>query len=218
VTNLHKMQTLKLLKSSGEITKKESVMRKKKQRNLEYKADLLADLRDDAEFAAEYLSAAYADSHGAFLVALRDVAEARKGISKVASLAKVNRESLYRALSESGNPTFCTLGSIWDVLQLGVQFYAKRSEITHGEKPSENDEIKSKPTSQKCQSIFSNVGWNTSSPVIVAKGSNMNLSVIAAKPSTKDAIETMHSEVMPYISKTATESTKYRNASGSEHD
>jgi probable addiction module antidote protein len=59
-------------------------------------------------------------------VALRDVAEARKGISKIASVAKLNRESLYRALSESGNPTFCTLGSIWEALQLGVKFYAKR--------------------------------------------------------------------------------------------
>jgi probable addiction module antidote protein len=117
---------LPLPKPSGETTKKENAMPRKKKRNVDYKADLQADLRADAEFAAEYLSAAYADSRGAFLVALRDVAEARKGISKIASVAKLNRESLYRALSESGNPTFCTLGSIWEALQLGVKFYAKR--------------------------------------------------------------------------------------------
>lgn len=46
-------------------------------RNPDYKADLLADLRDDPVYAAEYLSAAYDDSQEAFLVALRDVAEAK---------------------------------------------------------------------------------------------------------------------------------------------
>jgi probable addiction module antidote protein len=97
-------------------------MRKKKLRNLNYKADLIADLRASAEFAAEYLSAAHSDSRGAFLVALRDVVEARKGIAKVAAQAKVNRESLYRCLSDVGNPTLSTLNSIWDVLGLEIEF------------------------------------------------------------------------------------------------
>ena len=96
-----------------------------KKRNLEYRADLLADLRASAEFAAEYLSAAYADSRGAFLVAMRDVIEARKGIAKVAAQAKVNRESLYRTLSEAGNPRLSTLNSIWGVLGFEVQFKPK---------------------------------------------------------------------------------------------
>ncbi len=100
-------------------------MRKKKLRNLNYKADLLADLRENAEFAAEYLSAAYADSRGAFLVALRDVVEATKGIAKVAAQARVNRESLYRSLSETGNPTLSTLNSIWNVLGLDIGFKPK---------------------------------------------------------------------------------------------
>jgi probable addiction module antidote protein len=102
-------------------------MRRKKQRNLDYKADLLADLRGSAEYAAEYLSAAHADSRGAFLVALRDVVEARKGIAKIALQAKVNRESLYRTLSERGNPTLATLNSIWDVLGLDVLFKAREA-------------------------------------------------------------------------------------------
>ena len=100
-------------------------MRRKKQRNLNYKADLLADLRESAEFAAEYLSAAYSDSRGAFLVALRDVVEARKGMAKVAAQAKVNRESLYRCLSDAGNPTLSTLNSIWNVIGLDIEFKPK---------------------------------------------------------------------------------------------
>ena len=45
-------------------------------RGLNYKADLLDDLRNSPIFAAEYLSAAYADSREAFLVALRDTESA----------------------------------------------------------------------------------------------------------------------------------------------
>jgi probable addiction module antidote protein len=89
-------------------------------KNLNYKADLLADLRNDLGYAAEYLSAAYADSQEAFLVALRDVAEAQKGVGRVAELAKVNRENLYRTLSRHGNPTLNTVGSVLDVLGLKV--------------------------------------------------------------------------------------------------
>ena len=87
-------------------------------RNVDYKADLLADLRDDRAFAAQYLSSAFADSQEAFLVALRDVAEAQKGIAKVAAQAKVNRENLYRTLSKKGNPTLSTVGSVLGVLGL----------------------------------------------------------------------------------------------------
>ena len=89
-------------------------------RNLDYKADLLADLRDDIGFAGEYLSAAYEDSQEAFLVALRDVAEAQKGMAKVASQARVNRENLYRTLSRQGNPRLNTISSVLEVLGLKV--------------------------------------------------------------------------------------------------
>jgi probable addiction module antidote protein len=102
-------------------------MRRKKQRNVDYKADLFADLRRSADFAAEYLSAAKTDSRGAFLIALRDVVEARKGVAKTAIQAKVNRETLYRTLSEAGNPTLATLDSIWEVLGLEVGFKARQA-------------------------------------------------------------------------------------------
>lgn len=81
-----------------------------------YKADLLEELRNDAEYAAEYLTAARKDSREAFLVALRDVAEARKGMMRVAKEANVNRENLYRALSREGNPRSETVDSVLEVL------------------------------------------------------------------------------------------------------
>jgi probable addiction module antidote protein len=94
-------------------------------RSEDYKADLHERLRSDPEYAAEYLSAAMADSNEAFLVALRDVAEAQKGMANVAREAGLNRESLYRALSIKGNPGISTLDSILRVLGIEVRFVPK---------------------------------------------------------------------------------------------
>lgn len=91
-------------------------------RKRDYKADLLADLRSDAAYAAQYLSAAKKDSKEAFLVALRDVAEARLGLSRIARAARVNRESLYRTLSAEGNPTLTTLDAVLEVLGFETDF------------------------------------------------------------------------------------------------
>lgn len=87
----------------------------------DYKLDLMADLAD-RDYAALYLSAAMADSPGAFLVALRDVAEAQQGIGKIAEQAGVNRENLYRMLSLNGNPRLDTLKSVLAALGLQMNF------------------------------------------------------------------------------------------------
>jgi probable addiction module antidote protein len=75
---------------------------------------MVRQLRDDPEFAAEYLRAALEDEDEprVLLVALRRVAEARGGIAKVAKAAGVERESLYRALSANGNPRLSTLTAV----------------------------------------------------------------------------------------------------------
>jgi DNA-binding phage protein len=54
-------------------------------------------------FAAEYLSAALEqiDQPEVLLIALRQIAEPRGGIAKVAKLAGIERESLYCVLSAS---------------------------------------------------------------------------------------------------------------------
>jgi probable addiction module antidote protein len=86
-----------------------------------YKSDLLDDLRNDDGFSETYLSAAMADSREAFLVALRDVAEARLGgIANLAEEANVNRETLYRTLSVAGNPRFSTLESVLSALGMNL--------------------------------------------------------------------------------------------------
>ena len=61
------------------------------------------DLRDPA-YAAGYLNIALEDDGiGGFLYALQKVARAH-GISKIAASSDLSRESLYRALSDKGNP------------------------------------------------------------------------------------------------------------------
>jgi len=97
------------------------------QKRLDYKADLLDDLRNDIGYAAKYLSAAIADSKDAFLVALRDVAEANKGIGKVAGEAGVNRENLYRMLSEGGNPRLASLIPVLSTLGLKITVQPKKT-------------------------------------------------------------------------------------------
>ena len=87
-------------------------------RSSDYHSWLLTQLADPDE-AASYLNAAIEDSPQMFLKALRNVAEAY-GMSKVAEEAGRARESLYRTLSEEGNPRLDTLTSILEVLGLRI--------------------------------------------------------------------------------------------------
>lgn len=64
---------------------------------------------NDPEQATAYLNAALEDGdQDVFLLALRDVAEAR-GMTKLAQDAQLNRENLYRMLSRQGNPQLTSL-------------------------------------------------------------------------------------------------------------
>jgi probable addiction module antidote protein len=92
-------------------------------RTRDYHAYLVKRLVDP-KAAEDYLNAAINDSDEMFLKALRNVAEARR-MSKVAEQAGVSRESLYRTLSEEGNPRFNTLTSILRVLGLRITLQAE---------------------------------------------------------------------------------------------
>jgi probable addiction module antidote protein len=74
----------------------------------------IRELREDPEFAIEYLRAALEDEEEprVLLIALRRIAEARGGIAQVAKAAGIERESLYRALSPKGNPRWSTLAAV----------------------------------------------------------------------------------------------------------
>ncbi len=81
-----------------------------------YQPDLIESLRDAGE-AEEYLNAALEeDDPELFLLALRNVAEAQGGVAQLAKKSKLNRESLYKILSERGNPEFRSLDALLHAL------------------------------------------------------------------------------------------------------
>jgi probable addiction module antidote protein len=70
---------------------------------------LLNELLADPREAADYLNAALADDDPrVFLLALRNVAEAH-GMTNISREASLNRESLYKLLSEKGNPRLSSI-------------------------------------------------------------------------------------------------------------
>ena len=92
-------------------------------RDVSYEARLLASLKDPAE-AAAYLEATMEDEDPAvFLLALRQVAQAQ-GMSSVARKAKLGRESLYKALSEKGNPEIRTVNKLLHAMGLRLTVQA----------------------------------------------------------------------------------------------
>lgn len=86
--------------------------------------DVAEQLRTPEEMAA-YLDAWLVEApedSGGIARALGDIARA-KGMSQVARDAGLSRESLYKALSENGNPSFATVLKV--ARALGVQFHAQ---------------------------------------------------------------------------------------------
>ena len=85
-----------------------------------YKDGLLKELQDP-EYASEYLAQALESGDQAtFLLALRDVVEAGGGATVVAKQSKIQRESLYKVLSNRGNPRLTTLQGILKSLGLRI--------------------------------------------------------------------------------------------------
>ena len=89
--------------------------------------DVAEHLRTPEEMAAyldAWLEEAPDDASG-IARALGDIARA-KGMSQVAHDAGLSRESLYRALSSDGNPSFATVLKV--AKALGVRFHAQAIE------------------------------------------------------------------------------------------
>jgi probable addiction module antidote protein len=101
-----------------------STKKKENQRSSDYKEFLFRKLQDP-KMAAGYLTASLEEGNEAFLLALKDVAEARGGIGNLAKETDLNREGLYAMLSEQGNPRLSSVSSILDALGLKVEFAAK---------------------------------------------------------------------------------------------
>ncbi len=78
-----------------------------------FKTDL-----QDPEFVQVYLEEALNDGVPNFLMALRNVVQSNEGLSAIAEETGLDCESLYKTLSEVGNPQFTTIEKILKTLCL----------------------------------------------------------------------------------------------------
>ena len=89
--------------------------------------DSRQELLKDPELAAMYLEEALADGDlAAFKQALKQVADARLGgLTELSRTTQLNREALYRALSEKGNPRLDTLTKVLAAVGLRISVSAQ---------------------------------------------------------------------------------------------
>lgn len=87
----------------------------------DYRPELAARL-EDKEFATSYLTEVLQyESQEAFLIALRNVVDARKEkISELAASINVTRQGLYKMLSDGGNPRLSTLRELLKSLGMKI--------------------------------------------------------------------------------------------------
>ena len=92
----------------------------------------------DPKIAAGFLNASLQESAEVFLSALGKVAQANR-MSVVARESGVQREALYRALSERGNPTLDTLTGVLTALNLKIAIVSAK-QVERETRPSEGAE------------------------------------------------------------------------------
>ena len=91
---------------------------------MELKKFDVIDFLDSDEALVEYLNAALAENDPKhFAKALGNVARA-KGMSSISEVSGVGRQSLYRALSEEGNPRIDTLFKTLEALNVRLAITA----------------------------------------------------------------------------------------------
>ena len=130
MANLIKTAQFEELIDGRHIRKRETIMERTQEEAMKkskaYQPDLIESLRHAGE-AEEYLNAALEEGNPElFLLALRNVAEAQGGVAQLAEKAKLNRESLYKILSERGNPELKSLDALLHALGFRLAVTANR--------------------------------------------------------------------------------------------
>lgn len=91
--------------------------------SVDFKESLYKRLKNNPELCLAYLNEALLDEDPrVFLLALKDVIEAKSSVLKISKLTNLNREHIYKMLSEEGNPTTTNLLKISKALNLNLQF------------------------------------------------------------------------------------------------
>ena len=77
-----------------------------------------AEYLDTPERQAAYITAAFEAGDPAFVRDAIGIVARARGMAEIAKKADLNRESLYKALGESGNPEFSTVLRVLQALDL----------------------------------------------------------------------------------------------------
>lgn len=89
--------------------------------------DWLVRLLKNPREASAYLNAALEEKDSkVFLLALRNVAEAFGGLKEISRRTRLNRESLYRMLSDRGNPEISSLERVLESVGLRLAVEVSR--------------------------------------------------------------------------------------------
>ncbi|MGB3491121.1 MAG: hypothetical protein WBA57_00225 [Elainellaceae cyanobacterium] len=99
----------------------------------DYRDDLLTRL-SNSEYAAHYLKAALDETLGdgdrdAFLLALKNILEAREGLQDASSDANISTARLRTVLDETESPTIETLISVLRAARLTMEFKSAPSQL-----------------------------------------------------------------------------------------
>jgi probable addiction module antidote protein len=101
-----------------------------------YREDLLKRLTNP-EYAALYLKASLDETledgnMEAFLLALKDVVDARGAVQAIASDAEISRQHLYRLLNGTGDPTLETLSAVLQAVGIAIDFKPASAKVEVG--------------------------------------------------------------------------------------
>jgi probable addiction module antidote protein len=99
----------------------------KKRKYRKFDDFVVAEFKKDPELANHFLETSIKEyeqdsDDKTFLIAIRQVALAKGGFSELSKKTGLSRESLYKTLSEKGNPHFITLKKILEALDYKLSF------------------------------------------------------------------------------------------------
>jgi len=82
----------------------------------DHKSAIVERLKTDESFRKAYLNEALNEDEPAVVLSmLRDIVDATRGFTKLAKETGLARQSLYKVLSQKGNPEF---GSVWKIVRI----------------------------------------------------------------------------------------------------
>ncbi len=82
----------------------------------DHKSAIVERLKTNESFRKAYLNEALNEDEPAVVLSmLRDIVDATRGFTKLAKETGLARQSLYKVLSQKGNPEF---GSVWKIVRI----------------------------------------------------------------------------------------------------